>query len=84
MGDTSGLGPDDVVTLVNAPQQDTAEIERPNAVVDLFEADRVLREGVGDKQQPLLEANRPGVGDALDDVVAGVLDGRRVRRVLAR
>ena len=36
-----------------------------------------MLEGVGDKHEPLLEPDRPGVGDALDDEVAGVLDRRQ-------
>jgi hypothetical protein len=37
----------------------------------------VLLEGVGDEHEPCLEPDRPGVGDALDDEVARVLDRRQ-------
>ena len=44
----------------------------------------MLLEGVGDKQQPLLEADGAGVGHALDDEVPGVLDRWQGAGVLAR
>src|SRR5688572_21995784 len=77
MGDSSGLGPDDVIAFVDAPEQHVAEVNRPDAVVDLLEADRVLLERVGEEEQSLLQANRAGVGDALDEEVPGVLARRQ-------
>ncbi len=74
MGNTCRLRPDDVIPFVDPSQEDTAEVDRPDAVVDLLEADRVLLEGVRDEHEPFLEPDRPGVGDTLDDEVAGVLD----------
>jgi len=56
MGDTF-LGSNDVVAFVDPPQQDVAEVNRPDAVVDLLEANRVLFERVGQIQQPRLEAD---------------------------
>ena len=41
----------------------------PDAVVDLFEADGVLLQRVGQEEQALPEADGAGVGDALDDEV---------------
>ena len=75
MGDT-GLRADDVVPFVDPAQAGRAEVDRPDAVVDLLEADGVLLERVGDEEQALLEAEGAGVGDALDDEVAGILDRR--------
>jgi hypothetical protein len=43
----------------------------------------VLLERIGDKQEPFLEADRRGIGDTLDDKVAGILDRRGVGRVQA-
>jgi hypothetical protein len=40
MGDR-WLGPDDVVAFVDAAQEDVAEVNRPDAVVDLLEPDRM-------------------------------------------
>jgi hypothetical protein len=40
MGD-SWPGPDDVVAFVDAAEQHVAEVNRPDAVVDLLEADGV-------------------------------------------
>lgn len=39
MGDSSQLGPDDVVAFVDTSEQDVAEVNEPNAVVDFLEAD---------------------------------------------
>lgn len=74
MGDTRRLRSDDVVPLVDPAQEDAAEVDRPDPVVDLLEPDRVLLEGVGDEHEPFLEPDRPGVGDPLDDEGAGILD----------
>ena len=41
-------------------------------------------ERVGDEEQALLEAERPGVGDALDEEVSGILDRRQLAGVRAR
>jgi len=66
MGNTCRLRSDDVVPFVDPSQQDAAEVDRPDAIGHLLEADRVLLEGVGDEHKPFLEPDRPGVGDALD------------------
>ena len=68
--------PNDVVPFVDASQEDIAEVNRPDAVVDLLEPDGVLLERVGDEQQALLQTDGAGVGDAFDDEVPGILDGR--------
>ena len=77
MGDTFFLGPDDVVALVDPSQEHATEVDGPDTVVDLLEADGVLLEGVGDEQQPLLQTDGTGVGDPLDDEVSGILNGRQ-------
>ena len=82
MGNT-WLRPDDVVPFVDAAQEDVAEVNGPDVVVDLLETDGVLLERVGDEQQPLPQADGASVGDALDDEVPGVLDGWQGARVLA-
>lgn len=43
MGDRwlAKLGPNDAVTFVDSPEQDMAEVNRPDAVVDLLKADRM-------------------------------------------
>ena len=73
MGDTR-LRPDDVIPFVDPAQQDGAEVDRPDPVSYLLEADGELLEGVGDEHEPLLEPDRPRIGDALDEEVAGILD----------
>jgi hypothetical protein len=69
-------GPDDVVAFVDPPQPDMAEVDRPDAVGDLLEADGVLLEGVGEEEPALLEAEGAGVGDARDEAGPRILDGR--------
>jgi hypothetical protein len=58
-------------------------VNGPDAVVDLLEADGVLLRRVGQEEQVRPEADGAGVGDALHDEVAGVLDRRQGARVLA-
>ena len=65
-----------MVPFIDASQEHVAEVNRPDAVVDLLEADGVLLERVGNEQQPLLQTDGAGVGDAFDDEVPGILDGR--------
>jgi hypothetical protein len=74
MGDSSRLGPDDVVALVDASEQDLAKVNGPDPVADLLEADGMLLQGVGEEKEPLLQANGARVGDALDEEVAEILD----------
>jgi hypothetical protein len=78
------LTPNDVVTFVEPGDEHVTEVDRPDAVVDFLESDRVWREGVGDEEQALLEPKGPGVGDALDEKVARILDRREPGVVRAR
>jgi hypothetical protein len=52
-------------------------VNRPDPIGDLLEADGALLQRVGNQEQPLLEPEGPGVRDALQDEVSGVLDGRQ-------
>jgi len=70
--------PDDIVALVEASEEHAVEVDGPDPVIDFLQADVVLFEGVGDEQQPVLEAKGAGVGDALDQEVAGVLERGQV------
>src|SRR3990172_10255851 len=70
------LGANDGVPFIDPAQEYVTEVQRPNPVVDFFQADLVLLEGVGEKEQPLLEADRPPVGDPLGDEMARILDRR--------
>ena len=54
----------------------------PDAVVHLLEAYGMLLECVREKEQPLLEPNRAGVRDALDEKMAGIFDRRQTGPVL--
>jgi len=73
MGNSSQLRPDDVVAFVDTAQEHAAEVNGPDTVVDLLEADGVLLQRVGQEEQALPEADGAGVGDAFHDEVAGVL-----------
>jgi hypothetical protein len=84
MGDSSLLGPDDIVALVHASEQDVAKVNRPDPIVNFLEADGMLLQGVREKEQPFLQANRARVGDALDQEVARILDRGQRARVGAR
>jgi len=57
-----------------------AEVYRPDTVGHLLETDRVLLERVGEEEEPLLQTDGTGVGDPLNDEVAGILD-RRLNRL---
>ena len=74
MGDSSQLGPDDVVAFIDASEQDVAEMNGPDSVIDLLEPHRVLLQRIGEKEQTLFEPDGSGVGHALDEKVAGILD----------
>ena len=85
MGDTGLLRScsDDVVPFVDAAEQHLAEVDRPDAVGDLFEADGMLLERVRDEEQALLEVDGAGIGDAFHDELPGVLERRQGARVRA-
>jgi hypothetical protein len=78
------LAPNDVITFVKSGDEHLAKVDRPDAIVDFLESDRVGREGVGDEEQPLLEAEGAGVRDALDEEVPRILDGEEAGIVRAR
>lgn len=66
------------VTLVEASKENLAEVDRPDAVVDLLEPDVMLLEGVGDKEQAVFEAKGTRVGDALDEEVSWIFKRREL------
>jgi len=54
MGDSARLGPDEIVAFIDASEEDVAEVNGPDAVVDLLQAHGMLLECVREKEQPLL------------------------------
>jgi hypothetical protein len=74
-------GPDDVVALIHAGQEDVAEVEGPDPVVDFLETEHVLLERVRDKEHALLEPDGPGVRHPLRNVVARVVERGDAARV---
>ena len=80
---------DDTIALVEAREQDRAEVNRPDPIVNFFESDVVVVERSGEVQQPGLKANRAGIRDAFDEEVARIVQrwecrwvGPRRRRVV--
>ena len=74
---------DDVVAFIDAGEEDVAEVDGPDPIVDFLEADNLLLERVRDEEQARLEPDRPRVGHALGNVMPRVLEGRQVARVRA-
>jgi hypothetical protein len=66
------------VAFVDASEQDGAEIDRLDPVVDFLESDVVRLERVGDEEELVLEPERPGVGYTLHEVKS------RGRKLLAQ
>src|SRR5450432_3753394 len=71
------LAMNDVVPFVESSEQNPTEMNRPDAVVHLLQADGVLLQRIGNEEQFLLEPERPGVRDALHEEVSGILNGRQ-------
>lgn len=70
--------------FVDASEQDVAEVERPDAVLEFFQAAAMRFECCGQVQQARLEANRADVGDAFHEVVSGILERRAAVRAWRR
>ena len=85
MGNTSwgwgraneGSVSDDHVAFVELPEQDRAEVERPDPVVGFVQANVKLLERIGDEEQLVFEPEGAGVGDALHEEVPRVLERGR-------
>jgi len=73
----TGSVPDDHVAFVDLPEQDHAEGDGPDPVGGFVQANELLFEGVGKKKQLVFQPERAGVGDALDEEVARVLERRQ-------
>ena len=72
-----GSVPDDHVAFVDLPEQDRAEVDGPDPVVGFVQADELLFEGIGEEEQFVVQPEGAGVGDALDEEVARILEGGR-------
>jgi len=59
-----GLGADDEVGFVHGSEQCVAEVDVPEAVIDLLETDVVLLERVGDEDEAVLETEGGLAGGA--------------------
>ena len=69
------------VAFIDAGEEDVAEVDGPDPIVDLVEADNLLLERVRDEEQALFESDGPRVRHPLGNVMARVLDRRHVPRV---
>ncbi len=63
-------------TFVKAPKIERAKVHGPDAVVDFFEADVLIREDVTDVYPVGVPANAPVTTDAPDFEMGWILDGR--------
>ena len=63
--------------FVIRPTSHRSEVARPDAIVALLEADLMLFQRVGDREQLVFEADRPGVRHPLGEKVARILERRR-------
>ena len=61
-------------SFINPSQQHVAEVERPDPVIDLFQANAVLPQGGGEIEQPGLEPHRTRIRHALDQEMIRVLE----------
>src|SRR4030095_9402593 len=73
----------DVVPFCASLATGSAEVNGPEAVGDLLEANRVLLERIRDEEQALLEAECARILDALDDEVSRIFDRWQLAGVLA-
>ena len=72
---------DEVVAFIDAGEEDVAEVDGPDPIIDFLEAEDVLLERVRDEDQALLEPDGPRVRHPLGNAVARVLDRREAPRV---
>lgn len=72
-----GSVPDDHVPFVDFGEQDSPEVDGPDAVVGFFQPEVVLFERVGDEQQLVFEPEGAGVGDALHQELSRILERRQ-------
>ena len=80
----TGSFADDIVAIIEAREQDCAEVNRPDPIVDFFETDIVIVERIGEVQQPGLQANRASISDAFDEEVARIVQRGEFRRLRPR
>src|SRR2546427_8474270 len=71
------------VALVEPREQHAMEVDGPDPVGDLLQADVMLLQGIGDEQQPVFEAERAGVSDPFDQEVSGILQRGQVLGIRA-
>ena len=72
------------VVIVEPSEQDGAEVEGPDAVVDLFQANVLLDDAGADVDPALLPADAAIAADATDLEVAGILQRREPLGIGAR
>src|SRR5688572_10786638 len=86
MGDTfdSASWADDTVALVDVAQADLTDVNGPDAVGDLLEADGHIVERFGEEEQAAFEVDLAAGGHAPHHEVTGVFNWRESVRVRAR
>ena len=76
----AGSSIDNSIALIEAREEYAADVNRPDAVVDYFEADVVRVEGGREMHQAGLEADRDGIGQTLHQNVVGYSSGGNFER----
>lgn len=71
-----GSVPDDHVAFVNLPEENGSEVDGPDPVGGFVQTDVMLFERIGDEEQFVFEPEGAGVGHALHDEVARILERR--------
>jgi len=72
------------VAFVDAREQNGAQVDRPDPVIDFLEPDVVRLERVGDEEELVLEPKRPGMGHALHEEVARIRERWKFFRIRPR
>jgi len=70
--------PNHVIPFIKAWDEDVAEVDRPDAILNLIETHVLALERGGQEEQPSPEAEGAAAGDPLHEIVPRVLDRRQV------
>ena len=69
---------------VEASQEDRFVVQRPHAVVDLFESNRLVLKSVAEKDRSILPFDLAGMIDATGFKMTGIFDGRQLLGIRPR
>jgi hypothetical protein len=75
--------PNIVILFGESCDHDLTEVDRPDAVLDLIKSHIVALKWRGQEEYAASETKRAAAGDALHEIVPGILDRGQASRVLA-